>query len=84
MPFGLDANDLNLVEYQAEFNDKLVVLLDQTIPELNYRSNATDTHDAKSSTHNPPNSNAATEAHEGLEEHPQVNSQPAATPKLTV
>ena len=37
MPFGLDANDLNLVDYQAEFNDKLVVLLDQTIPELAYR-----------------------------------------------
>ena len=29
MPFGLDANDLNLVSYQKDYNDKLVQLLDQ-------------------------------------------------------
>ena len=36
MPFGLDANDLNLVEYQRDFNQKLAQLLDQTVPELGY------------------------------------------------
>ena len=38
MPFGLDPNDLNLCEYQRDFNDKLVQLLDQTIPDLGYQS----------------------------------------------
>ena len=38
MPFGLDPNDLNLTEYQRDFNDKLVQLLDQTIPNLGYLS----------------------------------------------
>ena len=31
MPFGLDANDLNLTEYQRDFNHKLAQLLDQTV-----------------------------------------------------
>lgn len=37
MPFGLDANDLNLMEYQRDFNEKLAQLLDQTVPELGYQ-----------------------------------------------
>jgi len=36
MPFGLQANDLNLTEYQTDFNTKLASLLDQTIPALGY------------------------------------------------
>ncbi|KAL1495587.1 hypothetical protein AB1Y20_016948 [Prymnesium parvum] len=36
MPFGLDANDLNLTAYQRDFNEKLAQLLDQTVPELGY------------------------------------------------
>ena len=40
MPFGLDANDLNLVEYQRDFNQKLAQLLDQTVPELGYQETA--------------------------------------------
>ena len=31
MPFGLDPNDLNLTEYQRDFNHKLAQLLDQTV-----------------------------------------------------
>jgi len=37
MPFGLDANDLNLPEYQRDFNQKLAMLLDQSVPELGYQ-----------------------------------------------
>ena len=39
-PFGLDANDLKLVDYQVDFNEKLAELIDQTIPELGYHSTA--------------------------------------------
>ena len=35
-PFGLDANDLALTDYQKAFNHKLAQLLDLTIPELGY------------------------------------------------
>jgi hypothetical protein len=35
-PFGLEANDLDVVTYQKEYNSKLSALLDLTIPELGY------------------------------------------------
>jgi len=36
-PFGLGANHLRLVAYQAQFNSKMARLLNQTIPALGYR-----------------------------------------------
>ena len=41
-PFGLDANDHTLTQWQRDFNEKLVGLIDLAEPELGYDAKAED------------------------------------------
>ena len=79
-PFGLDANDLTVTQYQKDLNHKLASLVDLTIPELGYvqhqdytRHHLTHSYDkyerrsSNASLHPPPTAWASAEPAQPLE-----------------